>query len=482
MSYLTIIWSMSTGTCCLLALMHLFLWQRIKRESYYLWFALACLAAGTSGITELGLMKSTSTESAQAWIYTSNFSASLIIVALTWYIFNRFQTGRLWLAYTITALWSAGLIVNIFLPGNLTFSDLSDLATHQTLWGETYVTPVGTTNPFIWLPDLASLLFFAFVLDASLQLWRSGRHRRGAVVGGFITAFIILAGIHTGLVDAQIVTTPYLISFCFLAIVLALSFELVQEAARTGEVVEELRRMRSDLELIGRVNLLGELASALAHEINQPLSAILANAQAGSRFLKKDEPDLEEIDDIFQDIVRDDNRAQQVIQRLRTMLAKGDIDHQPFDLIAAIEEVATMLHHELHSNGVELEIDLKGEANHLPGDRVGIQQVVMNLLLNAGQAVSNNPEGMRKVSIHNRFANQVIEIIVCDNGAGIESEMISKVFDPFYTTKSTGLGLGLAICKSIIEDHGGEISRSNQSEQGTVFMFALPLNGSNPYD
>lgn len=478
MSYLTIIWSLGAGACGLLALMHLFLWLRIRRENFYLWSALACLAASMAGITELGLMKSESTQSAQTWIYVSNFSAFLIIVALTWFVNGWFKTGRAWLAYSITALWSLGLLVNMFLPGNLTFSELTDLAVHQTAWGETYATPIGTTNPFIWLPDLASLLFFAFVFDASLRLWKSGHHRRAAVVGGLITAFILLAGIHTVLVDAQLVITPYLISFSFLAIVLALSFELVQEAARTGEAVAELRQVRSDMEHFGRVNLLGELASALAHEINQPLSAILANAQAGSRFLEKENPDLSEIDDILRDIVRDDNRAQQVIQRLRTMLAKGEVEHQSFDLIKSIEEVATILHHQLHSNGVELEIDLKGMIPEFSGDRVGIQQVVMNLLLNAESAVSINPKGKRKVSIRNRFANQMIKILVDDNGPGIDPALTTKIFDPFYTTKSTGLGMGLAICKSIIADHGGEISCNSQNGQGSTFIFTLPLNGS----
>ncbi|MFK5920810.1 MAG: HAMP domain-containing sensor histidine kinase [Verrucomicrobiota bacterium] len=479
MSCLTIIWSLGSGACGLLALMHLFLWLRIQRKNFYLWSAAACLAASMAGITELGLMKSQSTAAAQSWLYASNFSAFLIIVALTWFVYGWFQTGRRWLALSITGLWSVGLLVNILLPGNLTFSELTDLATHHTTWGETYATPIGTTNPFIWLPNLASLLFFAFVFDASLRLWKSGHHRRAAVVGGLITVFILLAGIHTGLVDAQVVSTPYLISFFFLAIVLALSFELVQEAARAGEVVAELRQVRCDLEHFGRINLLGELASALAHEINQPLSAILTNAQAGSRFLKKENPDLSEIDDILHDIVRDDNRAQQVIQRLRTMLAKGEVEHQAFDLITSIEEVATMLHHQLHSNSVELEIDLKGEIHDFSGDRVGIQQVMMNLLLNAESAVSGNPKGMRKISIRNRFANQMVEFLVNDNGSGIEPVLATKIFTPFYTTKSTGLGMGLAICKSIIEDHGGEIKYDYQNAQGATFIFTLPLNGTN---
>lgn len=238
---------------------------------------------------------------------------------------------------------------------------------------------------------------------------------------------------------------------------------------------QEAMRHRQELAHLSRVSILGELAGAIAHELNQPLAAMLSNAQVGRRGLGAGEPDLVEMAAIFDDITADAKRAGGIIHGMRAMFKK-DATHemQAIDLNEAIRQVAAMLHGETTSRKVRLELQLDEALPVVMADRVGIQQVVMNLILNSLDALANNAEPGR-IEISTEMRNERAVVWVRDNGPGIDADLRARLFEPFASTKAGGLGLGLAISRSIAERHGGQLTAGNAPEGGAVFLLTLPV-------
>jgi two-component system, LuxR family, sensor kinase FixL len=231
---------------------------------------------------------------------------------------------------------------------------------------------------------------------------------------------------------------------------------------------------RDEIAHLSRVAMLGELSGSLAHELNQPLAAILSNAQAAQRLLARDPPQLQAMTDILADIVASDRRAGAVIERLRSMLRKEDAKHAPLALNHVAEESLRLMHSDLLDRRVSVDTSL---AKHLPpvsGDRVQLQQVMLNLLINGCDAVAGRG---REAQLH--ISSRVTEhgsvaIAISDNGDGIAPQDIERIFEPFVTSKPHGIGLGLAICRSIIEAHGGRLWASNNAARGATLEFELP--------
>ncbi len=490
MSILTIAWSAGGAACLMLALLQLLLWFKVRRNRAILWSVTMAFSAAASAYIELALMHATSPDAYGTLLVWQNWAVFGLLVSLIWFVRHYFRSGRQWLALLITLAWSVSILVNLFSPHSVTFLEVTELRHLRTYWGESFAAPVGTTHPWKLLPDLASLLIAGFILDASLMLWRRGEQRRAMLIGGSMLLFIIIGGVHTPLVDIGLVATPYMISFAFLGIVMALSYDLVSEAVQAGRYAlqiaaseerwrtlmenvelavvgsdpagrinyvnpfllhlsgyqeadllggpittlvpeaeaEELRarlqparteelpphsrwglqcssgkvrqldwstvrlrdaerrftgllsigvdvtdrlraeqdllRTRQQMERLGRASLLGELASALAHELNQPLAAILANAQAARRFMHGEAPDLDEVQEILDDIIRDDKRAGEVIHSLRAMLGGGVVNKECFCMNQAVREVLELMNGEIQTQGVELQADL--QAGELP--------------------------------------------------------------------------------------------------------------------
>jgi two-component system, LuxR family, sensor kinase FixL len=221
---------------------------------------------------------------------------------------------------------------------------------------------------------------------------------------------------------------------------------------------------------------MGELAASLAHELNQPLTAILSNAQAAQRFMAANPADLEEVREILKDIVQDDSRASEVIQRMRALVKKEDVEFAPLNLAEVIQDVARLV----HSDAVLLNIDIALELNSgLPlvrGDRIQMQQVVLNLMLNAFDATKDSPVNERQVVLQmEQDKAGAVRVAVRDRGIGVNGDSLDKIFQPFYTTKRDGLGMGLSISRSIIEDHGGRLWAENNSDRGVTFYFTVPV-------
>jgi PAS domain S-box-containing protein len=224
-----------------------------------------------------------------------------------------------------------------------------------------------------------------------------------------------------------------------------------------------------------RLALVGELTASIAHEINQPLGAILTNAEAAELLLASDSPPLEEVRLILADIRKDDLRASEVIQRIRELLRKREPLMIPLDLNEIAEEVARLALPDAHRRGVVVETEFVSDLPAVRGDRVYLQQVLLNLLLNGMDAMIDTPQAERHIVLRTgRNGEQSVSVSVSDTGHGIRPDQLSNVFNSFYTTKEHGMGLGLAIARSIIEVHGGRIWASNNLGGGATFCFTVP--------
>ena len=255
--------------------------------------------------------------------------------------------------------------------------------------------------------------------------------------------------------------------------------EIIYAAARDMterlEVETEVRQRREELAHLARVAMMGELTASLAHEINQPLSAIMSNAQAAKRYLNTPAPDMEEVKEIINDIVKEDTRAGEIINRARALLKKTKMEFEPVDLNSVFREIVTLLNSDAVIRDVKIDLEFDSQLPVVRGDRVQLQQVALNLVMNAFDAMSERPRGERWVLIRTGLKDSKVLAAVTDNGTGVSTEDSEKVFQPFYTTKTQGLGMGLSISRSIIIRHQGRIWAENNPDGGTTFYFSLPV-------
>jgi PAS domain S-box-containing protein len=600
-SILTVAWSGCAAAGLMLALMQVFLWFHERPSPVYLLTSLACLSAAATAMLELSLMFASSTAVYAEILRWENLAVFLLLVSLVWAVYLHLGTGRRWLASVITVLWVVAMVINFTSANSIVFAEIHALKQLPTFWNETFVGAVGVRNPWLIVTEIASLLILVFFADAAVRSWRRGRRRRAVAVGIGAGSFILIGGIHSPLVDAGIIETPYMVGFAFLTMVLALSYELVADAVlasryaleieasnkrwdalmsnvqlsviginangciehvnpfferlsgysskelsgqpatrlvpegaaeelksrletaskigprpkgqwtivcRSGEprqfmcstvrqespdgsyegvitiaeditdrlqTERELTAARREMERLLRANMLGELASALAHELNQPLAAVLSNAQAAQRLLGSDALEPEELGEILDDIVCDDRRASAVISRIRSMVRKGEAQREPIQVNAAVHAVIGLMQGELEAHNIHLHLALANELPAVVANQVDMQQVVMNLMMNAVRAVIDRPEESRWIALETMQRNGLIRLAVEDSGAGITEDAVGRMFEPFFTTKSSGIGMGLAICRRIVEGHGGRIGAENRDAGGARISVELPL-------
>src|SRR5262245_4989315 len=272
-------------------------------------------------------------------------------------------------------------------------------------------------------------------------------------------------------------------------IVVTVAILVLQSALIAGLVLEHRRRRRAEMD--SRRNLaamahmdrraaMGELATSLAHELNQPLNAILQNAGVAQMLMtsRTVPPELGEMTDIISDIRKDDLRASEVIRRMRGLLQKRELESHPVDLNEVVHETIAIVRPDGRARGIELDTDLADGAGPVLGDRIHLQQVLLNLLINAMDAVAGGPADRRRVRVETKRTNGEVRLAVEDTGRGIPGDRLTEVFEPFYTTKreGSGMGMGLAIARSNVEAHGGRMEAENNAHGGATVWFSVPIS------
>jgi signal transduction histidine kinase len=250
---------------------------------------------------------------------------------------------------------------------------------------------------------------------------------------------------------------------------------LLQERRRRRVAEVQSQQRMNELAHTNRYSMAGELTASIAHEINQPLGSILTNAETAEVMLKSATPDLNEIGEILADIRRDDQRASEVILRLRSLLRKTPFELRDFDLNAVVAETIELLSGVATTRGVRMDRFMTAVPLPVNADRVQLQQVVINLMINAMDALADMPTTDREMSIYTARIDKFAQITVSDSGPGIPKEQRKQIFEPFFTTKTQGMGMGLSIARTIIEAHQGQLSSENHAGGGAVFRVRLPI-------
>ncbi len=606
MSYVTIIWSVIASGSLLLALVYGCAWIMDRKARASLAFAFEALAIVGTVIVELGLMHSSSPGEWGEWLRWSQVPVLLRTAALVAFIRLYFETGRAWLIVAAVGARAIVAIVGFLVDPNFNFTHIESVDRISFLGEQVTVLGQATTSPYQWFATLSLLLMLAFVLDASITLWRKGTpvaRRKVIVIGGAAVLSWALGAVYSQLIVYGDLKVPVFLTPPYLIVLAAMSFELSRDTLRASRLARELRasesrldlaasaaglalwswdtssnrvwisararamfglsegetietrrvlsmveaddaeqvmrswreaiasgaevethfrfrlgdddvrwvlargrsekdaagnlvsvqgvlrdvtdqqrareeneELRRDLAHAGRVSVLGTLSSSLAHELAQPLGAILLNAEAGELLLKKPKPDLDEIRQILVDIQRDDRRAAEVIEGLRRFLKRRQLDFAEVPVDTLIQDVATLLKSDAIARGVTLECESDPGLPAIRGDKVHLSQVLINVLMNGMDAVAGQPPARRQVRLEARpDGNGNVELTVRDSGKGIEPAVMARIFEPFFTTKSAGMGMGLSVSRTIVEAHGGRLWAEN-GQEGAMFRVLLPIN------
>jgi PAS domain S-box-containing protein len=249
----------------------------------------------------------------------------------------------------------------------------------------------------------------------------------------------------------------------------------ITERKRAEEERERLRQLEAELAHIDRVSMMGQLAASIAHEVNQPLSGIVSNGSACLRWLAGDQPNVEEVREAVRDIVRDGKRAGEIIARIRAMTKRTAPPREKLDVTETIREVLALVGDEAKRKSVAIRAELADDLSPVSGDRVQLQQVLLNLVMNAMDAMSSVEDRARQLVITtNNTDEDQVQVTVGDSGTGLDPNAMARMFEPFYTTKSGGMGMGLSISRSLVQNHGGRLWATANVGPGTIFHFTLP--------
>ena len=252
--------------------------------------------------------------------------------------------------------------------------------------------------------------------------------------------------------------------------------ELVGSALARRQAETEATRHREVLAHADRVSTVGEMVGAVVHQLDQPMTAIMANARAGARLLAADDPDLAEVRGALDDLAAGSERASAIIDRLRRFLKQRSLERAPVNVSGLVHDVLELVDQDGRLHGIAIETDLPPDLPAVTGDAVALQQVVINLLRNAADAMSEQPAASRRIEVRASRDGDRIAVSVRDAGAGIAPDVAPRVFDPFVSTKNEGMGLGLSVCRSIVEAHDGAIEIIPAPSGGTEFRFTLPTS------
>jgi NO-binding membrane sensor protein with MHYT domain len=334
------------------------------------------------------------------------------------------------------------------------------------------VIAIGASTVALWLAFRTTNLGQKLVAAVVMGLAISGMHYTAMRAAIFTTH----GPVRDAQVNAGLDQTNLALAVAGITLII-LAFASVASLFERKRAEEALRQAQADLARVTRVTTLGELVASIAHEVNQPLAAVVANAEAGLGWLDRGTPNLIEARRSLEWIINDGNRAVEVIQRVRALSIKADTQRAPLDVNDVVSEIVALVRRELLSHQVSLRLELAPALPAVLADRIQLQQVLINLMMNgieAMQPITDRPREM-VIRSHKDEAHRVL-VTVKDCGVGISAESAERLFNAFFTTKSSGMGMGLSICRSIIAAHGGRLWAAPSLPHGATFQFTLPLH------
>lgn len=482
MWFVTFVWCLTAGVALLLAGVCVLTWLTDRRDHARLMFCVTAIATAAATPFELGMMQAaTPSEFGELMRW---YHLPIFFVVLGQLLFVRYYlgTGRLWLLWMIIPIRIFVLVANFFVTPNFNFREISSLQ-HVMFLGER-VSVVGDSTPrtWQWLALASMLMLITFVIDATVQGWRraGSESRRRALTVSFAIVIPMVGNLALnqtlvwGGVHIPLCATPW-----FLGTLSVIAYELGRELILNSRARLQLAELRREWAHVERVNSLGQLASALAHELLQPLTAAGANLDAAIEYLRRAGPDADELRSIVKDAHKANLRAGEIIHRMRSFISGRAVAMQAFRLDEVANEVFSLLRYEATSHRVDLKCNLPDALPPACGDRVQISQVILNLVINGIEAADGRAAEVRCVTLEVRIAeSESLEITVRDNGRGIPDGQLEKVFDPLFSTKGAGLGVGLALSRMIVDAHGGRLWAENAETGGAIFRFTLPHGGA----
>jgi signal transduction histidine kinase len=479
METVTILWSSWAAVAMTLALVCGVVWLIERRDLASLMLCILGIATAGAAYIELGLMHSAAVEEYVGWLRWYSAPIVLALVSQLLFVHYYLGTGRLWLMWTVIFARLIVALANFVVYPNFNFSSISSLR-HVLLFGDQVSTiAVAVASPRQLFAVASLLLWAAYLIDAAVQRWLKGgkeSRRKALAVSLGIIAPMMVTTLYTqllvfGVAQAPVSNTPW-----FLAALVMMAFELGRDFILSRRERVELAELRNQLAQAERVSLLGQLASALSHELSQPLTATITNVDAAEAHLKRGKSNLDVLQPILDDIRNDHRRAAEILSRMRQLFKKRTIEMQPIGLEDVLHDVVTLVQSETVSKHVALRLVMQPGLPQVLGDRVHLTQVLLNLLMNSVQAMQSLPRDARHIVVEACAddAKREVVISVRDSGPGISADIVDQLFKPFFTTKAEGTGIGLALSRTIIEAHGGRLWCDNIAEPGgAIFRFTL---------